>query len=46
MAGIIRGTSKEKRCQEHGFETMKERRWFQRLRCFYKILNNQARAYL
>ena len=25
---------------------MKERRWFQRLRCFYKILNNQAPDYL
>ena len=25
---------------------MKERRWLQRLCCFYKILNNQAPAYL
>ena len=25
---------------------MKERRWFWRLHCFYKILNNQAPAYL
>ena len=32
--------------QELGFETVKERRWFQRLCCFYKILNNQAPAYL
>ena len=38
------GTSKKKLYQELGFETMKGRRWFQRLHCFYKILNNQAPA--
>ena len=42
IAGTKRGTSKEKLYQELGFETMKERRWFRRLCCFYKILNNQA----
>ena len=42
--GTIRATSKEKLYQELGFETMKERRWFRRLCCFYKILNNQAAA--
>ena len=42
----IKGTSKEKLYQELGFETMKERRWFRKLCCFYKILNNQAPAYL
>ena len=46
ITGTIRGTSKEKLYQELGFETMKERRWFRRLCCFYKILNNQAPAYL
>ena len=46
ITGTIRGTSKEKLYQELGFETMKERRWLQRLCCFYKILNNQAPAYL
>ena len=44
--GTIRGTSKKKLYREPGFETMKERRWFRRLCCYYKILNNQASAYL
>ena len=39
ITGTIRGTSKEKLCEELGFETMKDRRWFRRLCCFYKILN-------
>ena len=46
ITGTIRGTSKEKLYQELGFETMKERRWFRRLCCFYKILNNQTPGYL
>ena len=36
----------EKLYQERGFETIKERRGFQRFCCFYKISNNQAQAYL
>ena len=45
---VITGTirSNEKLYQELGFETMKEGRWFRRLCCFYKILNNQVQAYL
>ena len=46
IRGTIRDTSKEKLYQELGFETMNERRWFRRPCCFYKILNNQAPAYL
>ena len=46
ITGTIRGTSKETLNQDLGFETMKERRWFRRLCCFYKLLNNQAPAYL
>ena len=42
----IKGTSKEKLFQELGPETMNEMRWFRRLFCFYKILSNQAPAYL
>ena len=38
ITGAIRGTSKEKLYQELGFETRKDRRWFGRLCCFYKIL--------
>ena len=46
ITGTIRGTFKVKLYQELGFETMKERGWFQRLCCFYKILNNQTPGYL
>ena len=35
IARTIIGRSKERLYQELGFETMKERRWFQRLCCFY-----------
>ena len=42
----IRDTSNENLYQELVFETMKEKRWFRRLCFFYKILNNQANAYL
>ena len=31
----IRGTSKEKLYTEPGFETMKERRWFQKFCCLF-----------
>ena len=41
IIGTIRSTSKEKLYQKLRFETMKERRQFQRLCCFYKILNNK-----
>ena len=40
ITGTIRGTSKEKPYQKLGLETMKERRWFRRLCCFYRTLNN------
>ena len=46
ITGTIRGTSKEKLYQELGFETMNKWRWFRRLCCFYKILNNQTPGYL
>ena len=42
----IRDTSNENLYQELVFETMKEKRWLRRLCSFYKILNNQANAYL
>ena len=37
IAGTVKGTSKEKLYQELVYETMKERRWFRRLSCFYKV---------
>ena len=46
LTGTIRGTSKEELYQELGFEIMKESKWFRRLCCFCKILNNQVPAYL
>ena len=46
ITGTIRSTSKEKLYQELGFETMKERGWFRRLCCFYKVVNNQTPGYL
>ena len=46
IIGSIRGTSKEKLYQELGFGVMKERRWFRRICCFYKIFNNQTPGYL
>ena len=46
ITGTIRGTSKEKLYEELEFETMKKRRWFRRLCCFYKTLNNQTPVYL
>ena len=46
ITGTIRGTSKKVLYQGLGFETMKKRRWFRRICCFYKILNNQKPDYL
>ena len=46
ITATIRGTSKEKLYEELVFEIMKEKRWFEGLSCFYKILDNQAVAYL
>ena len=46
LTGTIRGAFKEELYRELGFETMKEKKRFRRLCCFYKILNNQAPAYL
>ena len=44
--GTIRSRSTEKLYQELGFERMQSRRWFRRLCCFIKILNNQPPGYL
>ena len=38
----IRGTSKEKLCQEPGSEALKERRWSRILCCLYKIIEHQV----
>ena len=46
ITGPIRGTSKEKLCQELGFESLKDRRWLRRLCYLYKIVNTKQPAYL
>ena len=46
ITGTIRGASQEKLYKELGLKTIKERRWFRRPCCFYKILTNQTPDYL
>ena len=46
ITGAIRGTSKEKLCQELGFESLKDRRWLRWLCCLNKIVNTKQPAYL
>ena len=46
ITGPIRGTSKEKLCQELGFESLKDRRWLRQLCYLYKIVNTKQPAYL
>ena len=42
----IRGSSKEKLCQELGFEYLSSRRWLKKLCLFYKIVVNKSPNYL
>ena len=46
ITGAIQGTSREKLYQELGFESLRDRRWYKRLSCMYKIMNRQAPNYL
>ena len=46
ITGAIRGSSREKRYQELGLETLQQRRWHRKLCCFYKILTSQSPKYL
>ena len=46
ITGTIRGTSKEKRYQELGFESLQSIIWFQKLSLFYKIIKNKLPSYL
>ena len=46
ITGAIRGSSREKRYQELGFESLQQRRWYRKLRLFYKIVKNQSPNYL
>ena len=46
ITGAIRGTSQEKLCAELGLESLKCRRWFRKLACFYKIQSTGLPKYL
>ena len=46
ITGAIKGSSREKIYQELGFKSLKSRRWYKRLCCMYKIMNDKAPAYI
>ena len=46
ITGTIRGTSLEKLYAELGIESLKFRRWFRKLACFYKIQSKGLSKYL
>ena len=46
LTRTIRGTSKEKLYQEVGLESLQLRRWYIKLRLFYKIFKNKSPGYL
>ena len=46
ITGAIQGTSHEKIYKELGLESLKNRRWYKRLCCMFKIINEEAPKYL
>ena len=42
ITDAIQGTSREKNFQELGLESPNSRRWYKRLSCMFKIMNNKA----
>ena len=46
ITGAVRGTSREKLYQEFGFESLQQGRWYRKLCCLFKIINNQSPRYL
>ena len=42
----MRGTSREKLYQELRFESLQQSRWYRKLCCLFKIINNQSPRYL
>ena len=46
ITGAIRGTSREKICQELGLESLQSRRWYRKLAMFYKIYKSKSPFYL
>ena len=46
ITGAFRGTSKEKRYNELGLESLQNRRWYRKLSFLYKVIANQSPFYL
>ena len=46
ITGAVRGTSREKLYQELGFASLQQRRWYRKLCCLFKMINNQSSSYL
>ena len=46
ITGAIQSTSRDKIYQELGLESLKSRRWYKRLACMFKIMNEKAPNYL
>ena len=46
VTSAVRGTSRENLYQELGFELFQQRRWYRKLCCLFKIINNQSPRYL
>ena len=46
IIGAMQGTSREKIYKELGLESLKNRRWYKRLCCMFKIMNEEAPKYL
>ena len=46
IAGAIRGTSRQKLCQELGLESLQKQPWYRKLFYFFKIFKGQSPDYL
>ena len=46
ITGALHSSSRDKLCQELGFESLHDRRWFRKLCFYYKIRNNMCPLYL
>ena len=46
ITGAIQGTSRDRIYQELGLESLKSRKWYKRLSCMFKIMNEHAPNYL
>ena len=46
ITGTVRGNSRERLCQELGFELLSQTPWYRKLCCLFKKINNQLPRYL